>query len=141
MNSTIPIEIIKLEDKSYHIMIEATINKTQTATLIIDTGASKTVFDKTFISPFASEITEVEDNKSSGINAMIDSAHVGKIDQLSIGSFIKKEYLCLMLDLSHINELYKNYADKFIAGLLGSDFLVDHNAIIDYHDKKLTLNP
>lgn len=140
MNTNIPIEIIKLEDKSYHIMIEVTINGTTKANLIIDTGASKSVFDKNFISDYAHNITEVDDNRSSGINAMINLAHIGYVNEFKIGELILPDFECLMLDLTHINDLYKNYADKFIAGLLGSDFLVAYNAVINYPLKKITLS-
>lgn len=119
-------------------MVEVTLNATTKASLIIDTGASKTVFDKNFISPIASNIEAVEDNRSSGINAMIDEASVGTIDEFKIGDLTINNYQCLMLDLSHINELYKNYADKYIAGLLGSDFMVENKAIINYAEKSIT---
>lgn len=140
MKTSLPIELITLEDESYHLMVDVYINNQKTGHLIIDTGASKTVFDRRFISPFAKEVEDIEDNHSSGINAMITEAKTGKLPSLEFGELIIKDYQCLMLDLSHINELYKKYADKFIAGLLGSDFLLKYNAVIDYKKATLTLS-
>ncbi|MFA6400595.1 MAG: retropepsin-like aspartic protease [Salinivirgaceae bacterium] len=139
MKIKIPIELITLEDASYHIMVEAVFNKTIRGNLIIDTGASKSVLDFSFAESFAHSIEEVQDQNSSGINALIHQAHVGTIDKFQLGKLKIKDYQTVLLDLSHINQLYANYSDKTIAGLLGSDFLVEYNAVIDYGKKKLFL--
>lgn len=139
MQTILPIEIIKLEDESYHLMIEATFDKSQKGHLIIDTGASKTVLDSHFISPYISEFEEIEDNHSSGINAMITDAQIGTIPFISFNDLELINYKCLLLNLSHINDLYKKYSDRYIAGLVGSDFLLKHDAIIDYKKGTLTL--
>lgn len=136
----IPIELIKLEDASYHIMIEAEFNETIMGNLIIDTGASKTVFDELFVAPFIEEIEEIDDQNSSGINAMITQTRMGIIPKIKFGKLEINQYPCLLLDLSHVNELYKKYTNKQIAGLIGSDFLVKYEAVIDYSQKKLSLN-
>jgi len=140
MKTTIPIEIIELEDESYHLMIEATFNKTEKGHLIIDTGASKTVLDSQFSNPFISEFEEIEENQSSGINAMITDAQIGIMPYISLNELELSNYKCLLLDLSHINELYKKYSDRYITGLIGSDFLLKYHAVIDYKKKTLTLS-
>ncbi len=139
MKTNIPIEIIELEDASYHLMIEAKFNHKLSGNLIIDTGASKTVFDQNFVETFALNIEEIENQDSSGINAMITNAHIGIIDHFQVGKLKVENYQVLLLDLSHINHIYKKYSKKKIAGLIGSDFLVDHKAVINYGTKKLTL--
>ncbi len=136
----LPIEIIKLEDESYHIMVEAEFVKGITGSLIIDTGASKTVFDMQFVKPFVTDIEDVEEQNSSGINAMITQAKVGTIPEINFLGLKIETYKSLLLDLSHINELYKQYTDKQIAGLLGSDFLLEYEAVIDYGQQKMSLN-
>jgi len=135
----IPIELIELEDSSYHLMIQAVFNSNISGNLIIDTGASKTVFDFGFVHSFINDLEAIEDQHSSGINAMITEAHTGVIPVLSIQKLVLENYPCILLDLSHINQLYQQYSDKHIAGLIGSDFLVAHEAVIDYSQKKLTL--
>lgn len=139
MQTTLPIEIIKLEDESYHLMIEANFYPTKNGHLIIDTGASKTVLDSQFASSFVNEFEEIVENQSSGINAMITDAKIGTIPNIKFNDLELVNYKCLLLDLSHINDLYKKYSDKYIAGLIGSDFLLKHHAIIDYKKKTLTL--
>lgn len=136
----LPIEIIELEDDSYHLMMEAEFADGISGSLIIDTGASKTVFDMQFVEPFITDVEDVEEQNSSGINAMINQAKVGVIPEISFGKFKIEDYQCMLLDLSHINELYKKYTNKHIAGLVGSDFLVKYDAIIDYGRKVMTLD-
>ncbi len=136
----LPIEIIKLEDESYHVMIEAEFIKGIKGNLIIDTGASKTVFDQQFVQPFITDVEDVEEQNSSGINAMITQAELGTIPEIGFGELKIENYKSLLLDLSHINELYKKYTDKQIAGLLGSDFLLEYEAVIDYGQKRISLN-
>jgi hypothetical protein len=136
----LPIEVIKLEDTSYHLMIKAEFTLGVQGNLIIDTGASKTVFDQQFVEPFITGLQDVDDKNSSGINAMITHAKAGVIPEIKFGTLEIKDYECLLLDLSHVNELYKKYTNKQIAGLMGSDFLVQYEAVIDYGQKKITLN-
>lgn len=136
----LPIEIIELEDDSYHLMIESRFSSGISGSLIIDTGASKTVFDMKFVESFIIDVEDVKDQNSSGINAMISQAKVGVIPEVNFGKLKIKEYQCMLLDLSHINELYKKYTSKQIAGLIGSDFLVKYDAIIDYGRKIISLN-
>jgi hypothetical protein len=140
MTIKVPILLITLEDRSYHIMVEAVFNKKIQGNLIVDTGASKSVIDYGFAQKFAHTIEEVEDQDSSGINALISQAHVGIIDRFAIGKLKIRDYQTVLLDLSHINQLYGKYSDKTIAGLLGSDFLVQYKAIIDYGKKRMYLH-
>jgi len=140
MKIKIPIELITLEDSSYHIMVEAIFNKSIRGNIIVDTGASKSVVDYGFAESFAHSIEEVQDQNSSGINALISQAHIGVIEKFSIGKLKIRNYQTVLLDLSHINQLYASYSDKTIAGLLGSDFLVQYNAVIDYGKKQMTFN-
>ena len=71
---------------------------------------------------------------------MITQAKVGTIPEINFLGLKIETYKSLLLDLSHINELYKQYTDKQIAGLLGSDFLLEYEAVIDYGQQKMSLN-
>jgi hypothetical protein len=136
----IPLQLIELEDSSFHIMIEARFKRLK-GNLIIDTGASKTVLDYTFGKKIAQSIKKIKDQNSSGINAMITDSHLATVPSLTVGRLKITDYPCVLLDLSHVNALYQKYCDKHIAGLIGSDFLVQYQAVIDYNKRvmKLTL--
>jgi hypothetical protein len=137
--TNIPIEIIKLDDSSFHIMISVRINDSIDVNLIIDTGASKTVFDTTTIGDFCDEVEAVEEHNSSGITELISEAKTANMPQIAFGSMKIQNYKCVLLDLSHINAVYKGYSDKKIAGLLGGDFLVKYKAVINYKQKTLKI--
>ncbi|PKP09089.1 MAG: hypothetical protein CVU09_12945 [Bacteroidetes bacterium HGW-Bacteroidetes-4] len=137
-STRIPLQLIELEDSSFHIMIEARFKRTK-GNLIIDTGASKTVLDYTFGKKIASSVKKIKEQNSSGINAMITDSHLAIIPSLVVGRLKIENYSCVLLDLSHVNALYQKYCDKSIAGLIGSDFLVLYQAIIDYEKKSMKL--
>ena len=133
----VPIEIVELENDSIHIFVSCQINNISYE-LIIDTGASKTVLDlNSFSEIVTSEIDE--DVNSSGIGAEKIDVKIGNIEHFKIGEIIKTNYNLSFVDLSHINNLYSNYTNKVVHGLLGSDFLYTYNGIINYKEKTLTL--
>jgi hypothetical protein len=70
---------------------------------------------------------------------MITDSHLATIPLLTVGRLKIENYSCVLLDLSHVNALYQKYCDKSIAGLIGSDFLVQYQAIIDYGKRSMKL--
>lgn len=110
------------------------------ANLIIDTGASKTVFDKERIKKFVKEKSfDAHDKLSSGLGTNTMKSELVTIKKIQIGKFIINDYKTILLDLSHVNNSYQQVGLKPIEGVLGSDILLEHNAIIDYEKKILKL--
>jgi hypothetical protein len=138
MEISLPIEIITLEEESYHLLIEAKANNMR-LNLIIDTGASKTIFDTNTCNNEAGDIKAFEEQTTSGINAMIEACYQGSFSTFSLGELALNNFNCTLMDLSHVNKVYAAYFNKSIHGLLGSDFLLKHNAIINYRTRLLTL--
>ena len=140
MKCTIPIDIVSLGDNpSYHLFVRGTINGKK-CDLLIDTGASQTVFDSTLIP----ELTEDEygtpkEIQSTGINAGELNSKLGSIRKFKLGKINYRDWQVVLIDLSHVNNMYQKFSDKCIAGLIGSDFLLDYKAIIDYKRKELIL--
>lgn len=137
MQIIIPFELIELEKKSYHITVPVTFATELDSNLIIDTGASKTVFDYNTLLPIAKNIKTVDSAQSSGVNSMIETCYVAKIPGLKIGDLKIENYNTVLLNLEHVINLYKNYTNKGVIGLIGCDFLVKYKAIIDYQNKHL----
>ena len=133
----IPLNLIELDDQSYHLLIKASINSIP-LNLIIDTGASKTVFDRKILEEsLPAHESEIQNIRSSGIMADNIDSKMGIADIFRIGDLELNGYPVVMIDLDAINKLYLKIAGKKIHGLLGSDFLFEWDAIIDY--KKLVL--
>lgn len=131
--------IVNIEEDGCHSLVKAIFNKKHTGYLILDTGASKTVFDMEKLTPMVDMIPFDEEKiKSSGITEGFLQSKVGMIPQLQIGDLILKDYTIVMLDLSHINKLYEQFSKKQIWGLIGGDFFKKYQTKINY--KNCTLN-
>lgn len=139
MISKIPFQFIKIEGKGYHLLINLLINE-KPANLLIDTGASKTVFDLTRIEPFLTDTEFTENEMLSaglGTNTLVSKSAV--LESLKIGDFELKNYPCIIIDMSHVNETYQSIGLQPFDGVLGSDILYRFKASIDYKTKILKL--
>ena len=103
---------------------------------MIDTGAGATVIDKSKQDRFGLKPTHSSDY-AAGIGSV--SALAGTEAMMTInGHNIQVDSLYLM-DISFVNAELKKHQGRKVDGLLGSDFLKKHHAIIDYGKKKLYL--
>lgn len=139
MKTTLGIRFLKIESDGYHLQIKAKING-KNANLLIDTGASKTVFDKARLAAFIKgAMIEEHDRLSTGLGTTSMQSHQAMLKKLTLGSLVIENYLAVALDLSHVNETYAKLGYKPIDGVLGSDILKDYKAVIDYAGKKMRL--
>ncbi|HOR59960.1 MAG TPA: retropepsin-like aspartic protease [Bacteroidales bacterium] len=133
------LHILNIDDSGNHVLIKAKVNKNK-VNMIVDTGASSTVFDVE--NPIFSDI-EFEnletDNPSSGFNSVIEELYYGNIDSFSISWFKIKNFEAVFTSMQHINYLYKNLNLPPVAGILGCDFLIENNAVLDFENKKLII--
>lgn len=141
MIANIPIKILPIEDDGYHLMLTAEINGKK-ANLIIDTGASRTVFDESLIMHFLPhEYNEFEANEKLstglGTNTMQSSAFTLK--SLKLGTLKIENYLAVILDLTNINESYSKLNLPLIHGVIGGDLLQKYKAVIYYKNRILKL--
>ncbi len=138
MVAYIPIKLLKLED-GFHLLIKVRVNG-KVARLLIDTGASKTVFDKERIKAFLKdEKFETHDKLSTGLGTSSMKSHLALIEKFSIGKIEIRKYKTVVIDLSHVNVAYGQMKQKPIDGVLGSDILKKYKAVIDYGKKKILL--
>jgi predicted aspartyl protease len=136
----IPIEIIELDDKSFHLLIEVKINANP-VNLIIDTGASRTVFDKSLpgIDLKKNQSKNSEEIHSAGITAGNIESQAVIVKSFKLGKLKLRNFPVVLIDLESINKLYMQVTGKRIHGLLGSDFLLEMNAVIHYGKSSLIL--
>ena len=139
MRTEIPIKILKLEG-GFHLLISLRING-KPASVLIDTGASHTVFDKTRINSFlTSEKIEKHDKLSTGLGTSSMKSHLVAIGKISLGKLEIINYRSVVIDLSHVNTAYSQMKYKPIDGVLGSDILKKYKGVIDYGKRTLRLN-
>ena len=137
----IPINIINIEGDGFHIVTEGLING-KTARFVVDTGASRTVFDKDRILNYINnpEFSEKE-GLSAGIGGTDISSFIFDIEELRFGDLMIKDYQAVAMDLSNINDSYEMIKLPPIDGVFGGDLLKKHNAVINYRLKKIRLFP
>ena len=139
MKTVLPIDIVTLgEDNSYHLFVRGTINRRK-FDLLIDTGASHTIFDATLIPEAPAGERAEQKIQSAGIHAGELKSSIGYIKSFRLGDLKRKDWTVVLIDLTHVNELYRKFSDKCVAGLIGSDFLLKHKAMIDYKKRELVL--
>ncbi|HBF89095.1 MAG TPA: hypothetical protein DDX39_10675 [Bacteroidales bacterium] len=136
---TIPITIVEVEEDGCHLFVECLLNNIQPINLIIDTGASKTVFDSTLTQNFAEMVLKEMEIKSAGVGGDVTLSEFANIPKLQIGSFEMVNFETVLIDLSHINQIYEPIINRKIWGLIGGDFLLKYKATIDYRKKELIL--
>jgi hypothetical protein len=135
----IPFTLLKLDDDSYHPLIEAFVNNVL-CNLIIDTGASRSVFDLNFFNiPFV-EMKHGKEIIPAGIIEGSIENKSGIISEFTLGEFKALNLEGVFISLDHINKLYRQIENApLISGLLGSDFLAKYKAVIDYNKTILKL--
>lgn len=140
MKISVPFRLLNIEGDGYHIAIHLRING-KSANAIIDTGASKTVFDKERITAFLKkEKLSDNDRLSTGLGTTSMQSHAVTLGNMHIGKLAVKNYASVILDLSHVNKTYEALGLLPIDGVLGSDLLETYRAVIDYGKKLLVLN-
>ena len=137
----LPIAVIAIEDDGCHLMVRGFINGHE-ANFLIDTGASRTVFDQNRILSFLDgHVAEFEENTKLstglGTNTMVSKAVMLK--EIKLGKLIISDYSAVVLEMSHINESYTKLDLPMIDGVLGGDLLEKYNALIDYGNKELRI--
>jgi len=132
MKHKINIEIIELEKKNYHLFINIKVNGND-CRLLIDSGASKTVFDAERILRFVKQKKiKANESKSVGLGIVDMETKVVKLKDLKIGKLFIEKMEVAVLPISHVNATYKLLNIQAIDGVLGSDFLMKYNAVVDY---------
>ena len=137
----IPLQQISLEAEGYHLFINVELNN-KPAILLVDTGASKTVFDINRISKFIrkrKKAFESFEQHSTGLGTNSMESHFTKINEFSISELKLKDFTAILLDMTHVNQSYETLGLPTIDGVLGSDLLMKYNAVIDYEKKILKL--
>jgi hypothetical protein len=139
MITLIPFKILDIEGEGFHLMIKIHING-KSANLIIDTGASKTIFDKKRIAKYVTDKKfKTHDKLSTGLGTNTMESQTTTLKKIKIGDIEITNYKSVLLDLSHVNQSYRKIGLTQIEGVLGSDILLEYKAVIDYEKKVLKL--
>ena len=137
----VPIQLLDIEGEGFHIMVRGMIHGKE-ASFLIDTGASRSVFDPKTITAF---IEDIQFEKKEGMSAGVGSSDLESatfvIDRLGIGALEITDSEGVALDLENIHEMYGKLGLPHIDGIIGGDLLRRHKAVINYRSRKLRLTP
>ena len=139
---TLPIELIELEKNNYHLILKGYFSDEVEMYWIIDTGASKTVVN-CLLTDYVEEVENSDEVEfqSAGIQEGMMDTKVGKLSIVHFGKFCLENQPVALIDLSHVNRIYRRYCDREIAGLLGSDVLNQFGCIINFGKKTISFYP
>ncbi|MES2778505.1 MAG: retropepsin-like aspartic protease [Bacteroidota bacterium] len=139
MKHTIPLDIIELEDKNFHVFIDLTVDG-KSCRMLVDTGASKSVFDTERVLRFVKE-HKIESNESKSVGLGVSDMETKAVTlrNLAIKKFTCKKMEVAILPLGHVNTTYELLKIPAIDGVLGSDFLVKYSAVIDLGKGRIML--
>jgi predicted aspartyl protease len=139
MNTQIPLQVISIQERGFHILLKIKING-MSARMVLDTGASQTVLDKNRVHRFVDD-KEFEKNEtlSTGLGTNSMESHIVHIRKMQLGDLIIKDSALILLDLSIVNTSYEQIGMKPLDGIIGSDILMMHKAVIDFGKRILKL--
>lgn len=140
MKHKIKLLIVEPEDDNFHLLTLSGFNNGETGYWIIDTGASKTVFDLNLKDYYELVNDETDQVHTAGIGDKPIQTTIGLLKNFTLGKLKINELRVALLDFSHINNFYSHAVNFQICGLLGGDFLKKYNAVLDYKRKIMILN-
>lgn len=121
--------------KSNHLYVHAKINKTK-GLFLIDTGASNTCVDSNEQAYFQL-LSKTHKAKASGAGANGMHAEISTNNCIQMGKWKQNGVAVILLDLTHVNFALAEYDLPKVHGIIGSDLLKNHHAIIHYPQQLL----
>ncbi|MES2419589.1 MAG: retropepsin-like aspartic protease [Bacteroidota bacterium] len=132
---TVPLILINLQDDGFHLLVEIVVFG-EKLMAVVDTGASRSVFDKELMEKHLTELTISDETQAATIFSTT-TALQGTIPKLKIGGLILKAYAAVGLDLQSVSATYVQLGHPPIAAIIGGDILAAFYAKIEYRKKLL----
>lgn len=134
----ITLEILNLNDDGFHPLVEV-VAFDKIFKAVVDTGASRTVLDKSTVEFYIdTETLFLSDKLSTGLGTSTMESYTLTIPELAIGQLKIKNFEAAVLDLSTINTAYEKLEFTPVLGVIGGDILMKYGAVINYPDHTLT---
>ncbi|MFW5707975.1 MAG: aspartyl protease family protein [Bacteroidota bacterium] len=139
MTHSVPFRIIQIPHQGFHIMCVMEMSGYK-LNVLIDTGASLTVFDvNRFKNIYPQQEVSPYENSFRGITSHAIPTWSATVEVLDIGSLQLTDLRILLVDLASINQTYAHYDLPRIDAVLGGDLLLALKTRIDYASRTLIL--
>lgn len=135
---SIPLTLINLNDDGYHLLAEIKAYNVK-RWAVIDTGASRSVFDKNFIEEHSEPLATVESSDATTLFSTSVTIQA-VIPKLKIGKLKIRDYCTVALDLQTVNDAYKVLGHPPIIAIIGSDIFHEYQARINFKKLRLLLS-
>jgi hypothetical protein len=132
----VPLILVNLQDNGFHILVEIVVFG-ERLFAVLDTGASRSVFDKTLLEKHLPALRENDEQQAATIFSSATTLE-GTIPLLQIGNLKLSNYNTVAIDLKGVSETYIQLGHPSISGIIGGDILVQFNCKIDYKKQLLT---
>ena len=110
------------------------------ARMLLDTGASHTIFDAPSVARLGLR-TAPTDARASGVGASDHVMETTTVDELRLGTLALRALSAWSFDLGHVNRGLAAHGGPPIDGAVGGDVLRPAEAVIDYARATLYLRP
>ena len=135
IESVLPIAILKISD-GFHCVVTIKVDG-KNARMILDTAASRTIFDKKRIMKLVKDpVITNNTTKATTAAGETEQQHLD-IKTLKLDNLVINDYTATLLDLKELNNSYKTHKHHPIDGIIGADILIEHKALIDLSEKEL----
>jgi len=132
----VPLRIIDLHHDGFHPLLDITVYG-KPFIVVLDTGASKTAFDKTLLQALEEALIVDSERLSTGLGTNDMASSTAIIPDLFVGELHISNHEVAVLDLSTINNAYRQMNHPEVLGVLGGDILMKYKAVIDYGKKEV----
>jgi predicted aspartyl protease len=134
---TVPLILINLQDDGFHLLVEIVVFG-EKLFAVLDTGASRSVFDKMLMEKHVKEISVSKETQAATIFSTSETLQ-GIVPKLKIGEITLKNYSAVALDLQSVTDTYLTMGHPPISAIIGGDILMKYKAKIDYRKQLLRL--
>lgn len=132
MKHKIKLEAAEIEANNYHLFLCLKVNG-HNCRLLLDTGASRTVFDSERVLRFVKPgKIKANESKSVGLGVADMETKVVKLKHITRGKLVIPKMEVAVLPIGHVNQTYAQIGLDPIDGVLGSDFLMKYEAVINF---------
>jgi len=134
---SVPLILINLQDDGFHLLVEIVVFG-EKLYAVLDTGASRSVFDRSLMEKYLVELNLHEETQAATIFSTSATLQ-GVIPEVKIGNLTLTDYPVVGLDLQGISETYHQLGHPPVAAIIGGDILMTYQAKIDYRKRILRL--
>lgn len=135
---SVPLEIINLNNDGFHLLVEVVVFG-EKHFAVLDTGASRSVFDLSFIQKHHTEILVTSEDINATTLFSTASTSQSEIPILKIGRLKISSYQAVAIDLDAVSKTYEQLGHPPIVAIIGGDILLGYQAVINYKKQKMLL--